>query len=127
MKTELEKILVKKYPKIFRDYHGDMMETCMAWGMSCGDGWFNLIDTLCGSIQGMIDNNPHLKIPQVVASQVKEKFGGLRFYFSGGDDYISGMVSFAESISMTICEACGKPGKISNKGWITVRCDDCKT
>jgi len=127
MKPELEKILVEKYPKIFCDYHGDKMATCMVWGMECGDGWFSLLDTLCGEIQGMIDNNPHLKISQVVATQVKEKFGSLRFYFSGGDKYINGMVSFAESMSMTICEVCGKPGKISDNGWIKVRCDDCKT
>ena len=126
MNAELEKQLVKKYPKIFRDYLGDPMATCMAWGIECGPGWFNLLDTLCGSIQSMIDYNPHLNIPQVTASQIKEKFGTLRFYFYGGNEYISGMVSFAESMSESICEVCGKPGKLYPKGWATVRCDECR-
>jgi len=126
MNAELEKQLVEKYPKIFSDYHGDYRQTCMAWGCECGDGWYWLIDNLCGSIQSYIDCNDHRKICQVTASQIKEKFGALRFYFSGGDDYIEGMVSFAEYLSESICEVCGKPGKIYDKGWVTVRCDECR-
>lgn len=126
MKAELEKELVEKYPKIFRDYHGDYQQTCMAWGCDCQDGWSWLIDNLCGSIQGYIDCNPHLNICQVTAAQIKEKYGTLRFYFSGGDNYIGGMVSLAESMSGSICEVCGQPGKLYNKGWVTVRCDVCR-
>ena len=43
-------------------------------------------------------------IPQVTLDQVKEKFGTLRFYYSGGDDYISGLVSMAESMTGVTCE-----------------------
>ena len=38
-------------------------------------------------------------VPQLVATQVKEKFGTLRFYYDGGDDEISGMVRMAEAMS----------------------------
>lgn len=58
--------------------------------------------------------------------QVKEKFGGLRFYFSGGDDYIEGLVHLAECLSYKICEDCGTTHNVgTTKGWITTLCQDC--
>ena len=60
--------------------------------------------------------------PQVTLDQVKEKFGTLRFYYSGGDDYISGLVSMAESMSGVTCETCGKPGTQTRGGWIKTIC-----
>jgi hypothetical protein len=54
----------------------------------------------------------------VVATQVKEKFGGLRFYYTGGDDKIRGMVFMAESMSYKICEVTGNRGFLHQKmGW----------
>lgn len=61
-------------------------------------------------------------IPQVTLDQVKEKFGTLRFYYTGGDDYISGLVSMAESMSGITCETCGKPGTSTQGGWIKTAC-----
>lgn len=65
-------------------------------------------------------------VPQVVAIQVKEKFGGLRFYFSGGDDYIDGIVDMAESMSYRTCEKCGAPGTATEGGWIQTLCEEHK-
>jgi hypothetical protein len=62
------------------------------------------------------------EIPQVTLDQVKEKFGTLRFYYTGGDDYISGLVSMAESMSGVTCEECGKPGTQTSGGWIKTVC-----
>jgi hypothetical protein len=69
---------------------------------------------------------------QVTLDQVKEKFGTLRFYYTGGDDYISGLVSMAESMSSVICEGCGSPAKTSDvdpeqgiTGWIRTECKPC--
>lgn len=62
-------------------------------------------------------------IPQVVASQVKEKFGGLRFYYDGGDDYISALSAMAESMSYVTCEECGNPGKPTRGGWVRTLCE----
>ena len=59
---------------------------------------------------------------QVVATQVKEKIGTLRFYYNGGDDTIHGMVRMAESLSARLCEVCGSPGKLYGDSWITTRC-----
>lgn len=62
-------------------------------------------------------------IQQVVAIQVKEKFGGLRFYFSGGDDFIDGVVALAESMSYRTCEVCGAPGTSNSEGYIQTLCE----
>ena len=66
---------------------------------------------------------PHIFIR---IDQIKEKFGGLRFYYSGGDDEISGMVRMAESLSYKICEYCGTTINVGRtQGWICVVCKDC--
>ena len=62
-------------------------------------------------------------IPQVTLDQVKEKFGTLRFYYTGGDEYINGLVSMAESMSGVTCEQCGSPGTTGGQGWITTLCE----
>lgn len=77
MDKKLELKLVEKYPIIFQEYGGDIRKTCMGWGFSCGDGWYELIDKLCKDINNIIGNKPI----KVIALQVKEKFGGLRFYY----------------------------------------------
>jgi hypothetical protein len=126
MKQELDNQLCEKYPKIFADRHKPMTETCMCWGFECGDGWYNILDQLCNNIQHYIDwkNRKEEVVPQVVAEQVKEKFGTLRFYYRGGDDYIEGMVRMADSMSGVLCEECGATGKQRPSGWIRTLCDE---
>jgi hypothetical protein len=51
MRKELDEALCAKYPEIFRDRNGDMRTTAMCWGFECGDGWYNIIDGLCATIQ----------------------------------------------------------------------------
>ena len=87
MNSDLDKQLCDKYPDIFKDRHGDMRETAMCWGFDCGDGWYNIIDNLCATIRNREYN---LKLNKkeyapVVATQDKEKYGSLRFYYTGGD------------------------------------------
>jgi hypothetical protein len=125
MKEELDRQLCEKYPLIFADRNKSMQETCMCWGFEHGDGWYNIIDSLCANIQNHIDwqNRQGEKVPQVVATQVKEKFGTLRFYYNGGDDVIDGMVRMAESWSAVACEECGAPGTQNGQGWIKTLCE----
>lgn len=61
-------------------------------------------------------------VPQVVAVQVKEKFGTLRFYVDGGDDYTDGVIAMAEALSGRTCEECGAPGTTNSGGWLSTRC-----
>lgn len=127
MREELDSLLCQKYPKMFVNRNKSMQETCMYWGFECSDGWFDLIDKLCESIQSYIDSNsraPDRIIPQVTVDQVKEKFGTLRFYTTGGDRLIDGMIWFAESMSGRICETCGAPGKTRGRGYIYTSCNE---
>lgn len=117
MKRELDDLLCSRYPGIFRDRHGTVQTTAMCWGFTCGDGWFDLIDVLCAEIE----RHAHETGLDVVAVQVKEKFGSLRFHIRGGDDYIRGLIGMADSLSQFVCEECGQPGTPS-KGWMKALC-----
>ena len=61
-----------------------------------------------------------LLVPTAV--QVKEKFGGLRFYVKGASDKQYELIDFAEQMSYSICDVCGTRGKPNNRGWISTRC-----
>lgn len=129
MSPEKTKALQIKYPKIF-GLKEDSREPCGLYGLECGDGWFDLIDILCKNIQhhvdwkikGLEDKKEEF---QVVATQIKQKYSTLRFYYNGGDDYISGLVQMAEAMSGTICEICGEKAIIRTKGWMTNMCNSC--
>jgi len=171
MRDELDKQLCEKYPRIFRNRHKDMTESCMFWGFECGDGWYQILDSLCANIDHyikwkrnqrvydlklarvkkkgydavlnyltrgrpatMFDEDRAQEIMEqelrltpythwVTADQVKEKFGGLRFYYSGGDDQVFGMVRMAESWAAHTCETCGERGSLRHGGWIRTLCD----
>jgi hypothetical protein len=122
MSPELDARLCEKYPKIFENRFGDIRTTAMCWGFECGDGWYNLIDTLCAKIQNYVDERSPEVYP-VIATQVKEKYGTLRFYISGGDEHVDNLVSEAERLSALTCETCGEPGKLRGMGWYYVACD----
>ncbi len=147
MKLDLEKQLVTKYPKLFSDYGEDMKDTPLAFGFECGDGWFNLIEALCGSIQSHCDFINRIYPPiqiQAVAVQVKEKYGSLRFYldyhhaenledhdmekFHKTCHFIDGMVSMAEAMSERVCGHCGEAFRLDrNRPFPHSICDACET
>lgn len=62
-------------------------------------------------------------VPWINVVQIKEKFGGLRFYYDGGDDQIQGMVTMAELWAHRTCEKCGNRGEQREGGWIRTLCD----
>jgi hypothetical protein len=118
MRDEFEAYLYNKYGNMFPEEE-------RRWGLSCGDGWFKLIDNLCSSIKWHMDwqakqgNN----VKPVKVLQVKEKFGGLRFYYEGGNEYVHGLVDMTESMSESTCEECGAPGQKRGSGWIKTLCE----
>ena len=130
---EYDKFVAKlegKYPEMFANPYG---------GVAVGQGWWEIIEFLCGHIdsytkwknntrEALMKNNPYKhKIPdeveQVAVMQIKEKFGGLRFYYDGGDDYVRGLVTMAESWAAHTCEECGERGEHRSGGWIRTLCD----
>jgi hypothetical protein len=110
------------YPKMFSQPYG---------GFAVGPGWWPILEALCGQIHHHIEWKQNQKekygrgegCPDVIVSQIKEKFGGLRFYYNGGDDTVDGMVRMAESWAGHTCEVCRAPGKSRNGGWIRTLCD----
>ena len=47
MKKELQQKLFKDYPDLFIQKDWTPQQTCMCWGIACGDGWYNIIENLC--------------------------------------------------------------------------------
>jgi len=139
MKQELQQKLYDEYPNLFSNKDKSIRESCMAWGCDCGDGWYDILSSLCFMIKQHEDNNIwQTEYKQktdatytsdyypVKFDQIKEKFGGLRIYYTGGDSYIEGLVSMAESFSYQICELCGERGKPNKGGWISTLCENCR-
>lgn len=113
---EFQKKLEEKYPKMFTPHYG---------GLEINSGWLQLIETLCDLIQRHIDwkNRDSEQVQQVTIDQIKEKFGSLRFYYTGGDDVVDGLVRMAEAMSGHMCDKCGSPGKLVLGSWLVTRCE----
>lgn len=127
MNKELDEQLCKDFPLLFTDRNGHMLSTCMCWGFECGDGWHGLIreaaEKLEPLIAAQIKKDPEsYKMGFFRASQVKEKYGTLRFYLSGGTDKMYKIVEAAERKSAKTCETCGRPGKVRGGGWLYTAC-----
>lgn len=98
------------------------------YGFYVGEGWWPIIKELCSNIESILSELPEKKF---CVEQVKEKFGGLRFYVthikdSEANEKIDSLIKEAESKCYKICEECGNAGTIRGKGWVKVRCDCCE-
>jgi hypothetical protein len=130
MNKELDLKLVERYSKILKEYGGDMKQTCMHWGLECDDGWFNFLNECLNKLQYFCDLcSKEGREVQVVANQIKEKYGTLRFYYTtyGANDteskIIDDIISETERKSGYICENTGKDGEICSRGgWYKTLC-----
>ena len=138
MNDNKEKQLKADFPQIFTDLHDcTPQSSCMYWGIACGEGWYDLIHKLCEDIMAL--NPPE----DFKAAQVKEKFGGLRFYTEGSSRVdiaglgsfkktndpadINGLIDTAESESYNVCETCGSKEEVTSEGaWVKTLCKKCK-
>ena len=135
--------LAKLYPELL-----EISQIGCSFGV--GAGWNNIIDVLCCTISSNLnsaknrlrgateyprdDNGEWLEKCQAdydkeidelpVISQVKEKYGTLRFYVHNSTDRVASLIDFAELMSGCTCEVCGKPGKTGGNGWIRTLCID---
>lgn len=117
MNRILDKNLCKRYPEIFRDRHGDICQTLMPFGFECDDGWYDIINNLCKKIMDLKPN------PVPVATQVKEKYGTLRFYVNSAGGEIHKLILDAETKSSWTCEVCGELGRRCSTGtWCKTLC-----
>lgn len=81
-----------------------------------GSGWKRLVENLVSDLFGLgWDGQLY---------QIKEKFGGLRFYIGEGSDEIHEAIKAAEDLAYRTCETTGEPGEArSFGGWIKVASD----
>lgn len=84
-------------------------------GFEISEGWHPLVKELMEELKKAGWNGE--------IRQVKEKFGGLRFYIGEGSEEIWAIIEKYERKSYTICEVCGEPGKPRKGGWIKTLCD----
>ncbi len=123
MKKEFINLLVQDFPNLYEARRVDMI------GFSCG--WYPLIRELSQNITSTLSATNGCGVH---ATQIKEKFGGLRFYVlidasidNEIKEKIRSLINKAESESVTICENCGEPGKTINppSGWVLTLCEAC--
>lgn len=113
--------LTSQFPRIFE-------HSKIHWGLEYGEGWDELIGTLCARLGTILAETP---AGIIELRQIKEKFGGLRFYYElrNVDKLHAAQIAVAtqqaEQASFGICEACGKPGTRRDTGWICTLCDRC--
>lgn len=58
-------------------------------------------------------------------TQIKEKFGALRWYDTGTTEKMSRIISKYEVISAHTCICCGRPDVGQTSGWLTPICEPC--
>ena len=115
MNKKNETYLYNNFPVLYRGMTLPISQSNMAFGLECRDGWFDIIDELSKKLEPL----------DVVASQVKEKYGTLRFYIHSGTDEAYDLIDEAEAKSEETCELCGAPGELRGAGWVTTMCDEC--
>ncbi len=150
MNEKNTKKLKVDFPRLFRKSEADP-GPLQYWGFECADGWYDLIYKLSQDVEqtalaaGLGPSSRSW--PRVL--QVKEKFGGLRFYIrtpsnperlklraeretfleftpQAGIEAIRNLVREAEQKSYSVCEKCGVPGKVYQDGWVRTLCENCE-
>jgi hypothetical protein len=96
----------------------------LAYGTECGPGWYALVASLARTLERQIVHLPARRQRGVFATQVKEKFGHLRFYMSTSNDAMDAAIHRARERSLRVCEDCGRPGRLHRGKWLVTRCDD---
>ena len=131
MKLELQHQLAKDFPFMRGNPKNNtkhmISDNYTAFGCECGDGWYWVIRNLCAEITAAYAAEG-LEV-EIAPTQIKEKYGGLRFYYSSTGrclPVVDDIICKYEDIAENTCEECGKPGKLRNhQSWDMVRCESC--
>lgn len=107
--------LIRKYPKLFRNLQY----------LECQEGWKTLLNNLCWVLENhLTEDLPTELQDDIYATQVKQKFGSLRFYMSHETPFVKGAVYLAEKQSKYTCEICGNLGSVRTiRSYLTALCD----
>ena len=100
----------------------------------CPAGWTDLVWNLCENIEQEFEGD----LDDFNVVQVKEKFGGLRFYVSTkgkvheAKDEVLKLIAAAENESFNVCLSCGTTEGVTtgvtgaSRGWVSSQCGDCR-
>jgi DNA gyrase/topoisomerase IV subunit A len=106
--------LIKMHPDFFSDN----------FFIECETGWSGIIEGMLHKIRShheIIETirkmypERELDYSPIYFLQIKEKFGGLRIYATGGDFYTRGIIDMAEEMARYVCEFSGDKGKIRTR------------
>jgi hypothetical protein len=131
MTPRLEEKLYKDFPDLYRNRVLPESISRMCDGFCCGDGWFHIIYTLSEKIAKICDDHHIRDDLYPAAFQVKEKYGGLRYYIDTHPKTpkhifmaIRDAIHDAEMLSEVTCDVCGEKGRVVEvRHWIYTRCD----
>jgi hypothetical protein len=122
--TSWQDALVARHPRLFNiAQHGG---TYTPGSPECDEGWRELLERACVRIQAAVIADGGT----FSALQIKEKYGTLRFYWTGrlskeAEHGIEDAVALAEARSACTCEVCGNPGVLHSRGgWLATACPD---
>lgn len=105
--------------KLYNDDGGPM-----AFPFECGEGWNDLLLDLFRDLD-VAFREDNVNPDHILLSQIKEKFGGLRVYLSPETVKVEEVIRKYEELSYTVCEVCGKPGKLrDDQSWWRTLCDE---
>ena len=118
---------------LYKEKDLPMDKTCMCWGFECPDSWFNLLKKLTINLENI--NNLYKNDLEIIAHQVKTKFGSLRFYYDivykseinqdNIEKTVHKYICEAEEESWNICCDCGDIANLTSNGWIDRYCKKC--
>lgn len=132
MSPEKSEKLVEIYPDLFRG--NNPRKAFPMFGFECGEGWFDLLKDLITELKAICEKEASKnslgtgdEVCPLLADQVKEKYGTLRFYTNWTNDDIETAINKAEQRSAITCEHCGAKGEVRSlkSYWYVTYCDDC--
>jgi len=111
---------MSKYSALYEDF--PKLLSLLRFGVECGGGWHELIYDLCDKIDAY---NKEMRA-KIRVTQIKEKYGTLRFYVDAAPDLVFDWIGDAERLSEITCEQCGERGSFRTEtNWLLTRCDEC--
>lgn len=115
MLIESTQALYKACPILYRGRELPLSKNLMALGVSCSDGWSELLMKysvkLETHLRALLDAGVPLEnLPMAV--QVKEDKGTLRVHLSAYDEVCDAVVREIAFHSESVCEVCGSAGKL---------------
>jgi hypothetical protein len=124
MSPDLDAKLCAEFPLLYPARHENTSGYPSHFGFETDDGWFRIVYELSAKLETLIKRLLANARDGYYAVQVKEKFGGLRFYMNAETEEMSRVIREAEAQSTVTCEMCGLPGHLSGRGWVKTLCEE---